>query len=389
MADSTNTDGESLPAVIQTLTQSLSGSVSSLPTSKPQNEAGADISILPSPDGISLLDTKNEIFLSYLQNLVLLLIIQIRAHVGTEDEAFVVQDDVRKKISELRIYLDRGVRPLEGKLKYQIDKVLKAAEDSENAQRENAQKPAKGNRKEHKIRDNSGGQRDDVSGTGTSSEEEEDEGSKDDEKDFDELAYRPNIAAFAKNIEEQEATKSSKKGPAPSDGIYRPPRIKPTALPTTTPEDRRAEREARRTAKSSVIDEFVNAEMSSAPMAQPSIGSTIRAGGRTERSEKDREKENERRSYEETNFIRLPKESKKERARRGGTRQGGFGGEEWRGLGQGADRIERLTRRSKGSGGALERSRKRRATEDGPRGDGYNVGEHFEKRRKKVASWKK
>ncbi|KAK2841657.1 hypothetical protein FQN49_006033, partial [Arthroderma sp. PD_2] len=140
--------------------------------------------------------------------------------------------------------------------------------------------------------------------------------------------------------------------------------------------------------KSKAIDEFVGAEMSAAPMAEPSIGSTIRAGGRHVSTQQDRAKEEERRTYEETNLLRLPKESKKERAKRGGNRRGGYGGEEWQGLGEGVDRIHRLTQRKKDSGGALQRSRKR-ATEDGPRGDGLNIGERFDKRQKTIASWKK
>ena len=171
----------------------------------------------------------------------------------------------------------------------------------------------------------------------------------------------------------------------PSDGIYRPPKIMPTALPTTE----RRERQERRPRRSNVIDEFVSAEMSAAPIAEPSIGSTIIAGGRQTKSKKDREHEAERTRYEETNFIRLPKETKKELAKRGGGRRDAtYGGDEWKGLTEGADRIERLTRRSKNSGSALEKSRKRK-NEDGQRSDGVAVGDIFDKRRKKIDSWKR
>lgn len=214
------------------------------------------------------------------------------------------------------------------------------------------------------------------------------------------MAYRPNVTAFSKNIQKPEkeakSTSSSKdRKDQPADGIYRPPKIKPTALPTTDSRERARDRQ-RRPNKSSVIDEFVSAEMSSAPMAEPSIGSTIQRGGRGVVTQKDREREAERRTYEESNFVRLPKESKKERGKRlahEGPRTGGFGGEEFRLLREGADRIGRLTRRGAGSSrdGALEKSRKRRFTEDGPRSDGVAqpVGQSFEKRRKKVEGWKK
>jgi U3 small nucleolar ribonucleoprotein protein LCP5 len=212
------------------------------------------------------------------------------------------------------------------------------------------------------------------------SEEEEDE------EDMDEMAYRPNVAALAKGKMEQKLPQAKAAArQEPSDGIYRPPKIMPTSLPTTE----RRERQDRRPRRSNVIDEFVNAEMSAAPMAEPSIGSTIIDGGRQTKSKKDREHEAERTRYEETNFVRLPKETKKDLAKRGvGRRDGTYGGDEWKGLNEGADHIERLTRRSKNSGSALEKSRKRK-NEDGQRSDGVAVGDIFDKRRKKIDTWKR
>ena len=69
-----------------------------------------------------------------------------------------------------------------------------------------------------------------------------------------------------------------------------------------------------------------------------------------------------------------------------------FGGEEWRELGEGVDRISRLTGRKQGGGGGggtkalLEKSRKRgRETTDGGRGSGLSsgtreIGDRFNKR---------
>ena len=150
------------------------------------------------------------------------------------------------------------------------------------------------------------------------------------------------------------------------EGVYRPPRISATSMPTT--ESR--EQKERRPGRSATIDEYVNTELSNAPLAQPSIGSTIAAGGRSNKDARQLAKEKERREYEETNLMRLPKESKKERAKQSRRdRGGGFGGEEWRNLGEGVDRISDLTRK-KQKDSALDRSRKRRAVEDGPRDDG-------------------
>ena len=361
-------------ALVETITSSLSSTGSSLPQAI--KDAPTDVSVEPPQDGISLLDSKNELLLSYLHNLVFLAIFQLRNLSSSENDAEQkqpLQEDIVKKLNELRVYLERGVRPLEGRLKYQVDKVVKAAEDAE---RDGRGVKAAGKSKAKKA------PKPDTEDESASDEEASD--SDEDDEDIDEMAYRPNVSAFSRGVEPQAKPDQSAKQ-APSDGIYRPPKIMPTALPTTETRERK-DRGPRR---SNIIDEFVSAEMSSAPTAEASIGSTIRSGGRHVRSQKDKEQDNERRTYEETNFVRLPKVSKKEKAKqRGRGPQGTFGGEDWQGLTEGADRIARLTQKSKGSGNVLDRSRKRK-TDDIPRGDGANVGQSFDKRRKKVESWKR
>lgn len=378
---------QNISDLLESLTASLSSTGTSLPSTK--RESPTEVSILPPQDGISLLDTKCDLLLSYLQNLVFLMLLQLRelpsegasAKEDSDSESSQsIRTQVTNKLIELRTYLDRGVRPLEGRLKYQVDKVIKAAEEAERAEKDaQATKPKPGKSKNH---DESGSE--DESASEDASSDEEDDSEED--EDIDEMAYRPNVSAFSKKVEpEAKIDKSARK--TTSDGIYRPPKIMPTAMPTTE----RKERKERPTRRSNVIDEFVSAEMSSAPMAEPSIGSTIVNGGRYSKSKKEREHEAERARYEETNFVRLAGDNKKERAKKAASRraEGTFGGEEWRGLTEGADRISRLTKRAKGSGNALERSRKRKTTEDGQRGDGVGVGQIFEKRRKKVESWKR
>ena len=371
----------SINTLLETITSCLSGTGSSLP--KASKDAPTDSSIEPPQDGISLLDTKSELLLSYLHNLVFLTIFQLRNLSSDDADANEsLREDIVKKLAELRVYLERGVRPLEGRLKYQVEKVVKAADDAE---RDGHGTPATGKSKTKKAPKSDS---EDESGSedASDSDEEEDE-DEEDEEDIDEMAYRPNVSAFSKGVEPQAKPDKSAAKQTPSDGIYRPPKIMPTALPTTE----RRERQDRRPQRSNVIDEFVNAEMSSAPTMEASIGSTIRSGGRHSRSQKEKEKDDERQAYEETNFVRLPKLSKKEKAKEKGRRgpESTFGGEDWRGLTEGADRIAKLTAKSKGSGGALEKSRKRKGVEDMPRSDGAGVGQIFEKRRKKVDSWKR
>ncbi|KAF2496617.1 hypothetical protein BU16DRAFT_507139 [Lophium mytilinum] len=346
----------SLPALLASLTASLESAATALPQ---------DSAIVPPKDGISLLDVKNELLLSYVQNLVFLILLKLRSHSTDHDEDDSIPEDaIVKKLTELRVYLEKGVRPLEARLKYQIDKVVKVADD---ASRSAAQKAADPKPIKPKSRR---GNESDFSGSGSEGSE-----SGGDDEDISELAYRPNPAAFVrpKNVE-ADADAGKKK-----DGIYRPPRVTPTAMPTTRG---REVKESRKPVKSNTLDEFIATELSSAPVAQPSIGSTIVAGGRHTKSQRERDEEAERQTYEESNFVRLPKESKKDRAKKGSrNRDLGYGGEDWRGLDAGVDRIAKLTQRKGGAGGKLESSRKREVV-DGPRGTGQS--DAFEAKRRKL-----
>jgi len=347
----------SLESLLATLVSSIQSATESVPTED----------ILPPKDGISLLDVKNELLLSYLQNLVFLILLKLRARSDSNNNSDLhPQDEVVQKLVELRVYLEKGVRPLENRLKYNIDKIIRTADD---AARRMSHPSAKSKSKKSK---NDAESDSDASDTGSAQTEE----------DEDEMAYGPRGTAMARTKAEakEERVKESAK-----DGIYRPPKITPMAMPTT---EGREERRERRPGKSATLDEFIATELSSAPIAEPSIGSTITNGGRHTKSEKERREENERREYEESNFTRLAPLSKKEQAKKRGRGQdGGFGGEEWRSLGAGIDRIERLTQKKSGKLGSLEKSRKR-PVGDGPRGSGSAAGDAFEKRRKVVSRYK-
>jgi U3 small nucleolar ribonucleoprotein protein LCP5 len=349
----------SLSTLLSTLQESISTAV--LPT---------ETAVLPPQNGISLLDLKNELFLSYLQNLVFLILIKLRHATDSTNEpekSLELNEEATKKLVELRLYLEKGVKPLEGRLKYQIDKVVRAADDTTAAATLASIKPKLGKPKKADAFEDSGSE------NGSSSDESE---------DVDELSYRPNPAALLRPA--SESVKTSKSN-APSDGIYKPPRITATAMPTSRGKEARKERPQ----KSATLDEFIATELSTAPLAEPSIGSTIVAGGRRVKGEKERAEEANRARFEEEMLMRLPAVSKKEKARKGHTeRGGGYGGEEWRDLGAGLDRIENLTKRKGGSGGQLDKSRKRKIdVADGPRDSGAvgnGIGNDFAKRKRTV-----
>lgn len=319
--------------VLQTLSKSLQSASSLLQSD----------SIIRSQDGISLLDVKSELLISYLQNLVFLLIVKLQKDAEIPD-AFVAE--VTRQLVSDRVCLEKGVRPLEGRIRYQIEKVVRAADVADKG---NVQGPTMENRMAdeplaaERRRDDAGVGNDPKNVTAFES--------------VDELSYRPDISAFSQKRQPKTVGDLQRTG---DDGIYRPPKAR-RALPTTNTFDDKP-RSSRKPQRSHAIDEYIGSEMSGAPLAEPSIGSTIIAGGRHTKSEKERRQEAERISYEESNFSRLPPQSKKDRASKGGRQQGGFGGEELRGLGEGLDRISRLTSKRGGDRGDRERhfSKRRR-----------------------------
>jgi U3 small nucleolar ribonucleoprotein protein LCP5 len=365
---------DSITTLLTTLTTALQSATAALPDSSD--------SFLPPNDGITLLDVKNDLLLSYLQNLVFLVIIKLR-HRDSATHTDDTISEVIRKLVDLRVYLERGVRPLENKLKYQIDKVVRAAEEADrraatkSATKKVARRPT--------TKELAGDVSEDNISSDAGSEDDDEDGST--EKIAD-ISYAPRPAALLKNAKTSNPDSSrSKSQSSTTTGAYKPPRITPTSMPSTTkPHDRPDP--ALRKRKSHLLDEYINEELSSTPLAQPSIGSsnTITNRGRSGASALDRQKEKERLEYEEKNFVRLPGESKAERrkarARGERDRRDIFGGEDWTGLGGLGDRIGRSVASKEGRGVLDRRDKRKRDVADGPRGDGVGVGEVFEKRRK-------
>ncbi len=111
--------GTLLLEAFSTITDSLTSAIDGLPSTE---------SFVPPSEGLSLLDTKNELLFSYLQNLVLLILYKICNHrISPEvsgQDAGPSHEDIVKNLVTLRLYLEKGVRPLESRLKYQLDKLL-------------------------------------------------------------------------------------------------------------------------------------------------------------------------------------------------------------------------------------------------------------------------
>ena len=267
-----------LPTLLTTLSDSLVTANDSLPSTT---------NLAPPPEGISLLDTKNELLLSYLHNLVFLIILKLRHQSSSPsssqaEEESPLHDAVTKKLVELRIYLEKGVRPLESRLKYQLDKLLLAASEA-------SIPPSLQNGTTNTSSTLEGGRV-------TKSDTDSDAEPTHQPTAISDLAHRPNPSAFARPSE------SKSTHPSTSDGVYRPPRITPTALPTTDSSSRNKKDPKPR--KSHTLNEFIREEMDDAPIAEPSIG----AGSGLRGKERERE---ERRGYEEMRLVRLPEERRK------------------------------------------------------------------------------
>lgn len=352
----------SLPALLDTLNASLASATSAFPSEH-------DI-LLPPADGISLLDIKNELLLSYLQNLVFLIILKLR----NDPENVSISAQATKKLNAQRVYLEKGVRPLEGRLKYQIDKVLRAADDAERSIA--TKRPLSNKAKNDKAINGATGS----DGSDSASDSDTSSTPSAEAQAIADISHQPN----PKNLLRKADPSTARSTKSTNNMAYKPPHITPTSMPSTTRSEPKT-----RNRKSHLIDEYIANDLSSAPQAQPSIGSnnTILDRGRSGMSARDRETDKERTRYEEANLTRLPTMSKAERKKaKGRDQKDVFGGEDWTGLGGLGDRVGKSVGGKKG--GVLERREKRkRDTGDSVRGDGHNlaIGESFEKRRKVLA----
>lgn len=308
----------------------LTGSLHSALACMPSVEA-----LTPPSDGLSLLDVKNELLLAYIQNIVILIVFKLR------NQRDLSCDEIVKDLVSLRLYFEKGVRPLESRLKYQIDKLLLTASE---ASSQPTPRPGTGLSKSNKPSSS-------APNDSTSHSENEGEAA---EPPISDLAHRPNLSAFARP--RHTSPQSSSKGGA---NIYRPPRITPTVLPTT---DRPSKASARKP-KNAMLDTFIREELSTAPVAEPSIGADNGLRGR------EAQKERERKDYEELRLVRLPSEGgKKKKGKRERERMGGGFEDVLGGAGEG------LGEAVKGGGG------KRRKLAGG--GSGAKVGEAWEKRKR-------
>ncbi|KAK9379574.1 uncharacterized protein V2V93DRAFT_373082 [Kockiozyma suomiensis] len=267
--------------------------------------------------GISLLGLKADTMASYLHNLGVRSLFAL-SRISEEEEDGEDEEENKLKPEELdlsirkllvtdRVILERGIRPLEKKIEYQIQKLLRAAAASP---------------KKVKKVDQSDGDSD----LDTSSEVESEKDEDDEEEELDDLPLsykpRPNLLVSS---EPKASAASPKSSSAPKK--YVPPKINPTKLPSTRNMSGPVDKSQRqRVQRNRALEEYIAQSTSLAPETEVSVGSNVldhgRGGTRTQIAQA---KEDRVRGYEESNFVRLADDGKKKRK----PRSNDFMGENW------------------------------------------------------------
>lgn len=337
--------------VVDEITRSLS-SVRELIRSLRQKQQNT--TDLDTKDGISLLSIKHHILLSYLQSLVLLSPHRVLGHSLTDRsppaQPFSSPNreargsgagDLVDSMIEGRVVLEK-IKPLEGRMRYQIEKLVRVAEEVPSSNQNAVHDP---------------------------------------------LAFRPNPENLI--LDDEDGSEGDQDGNDDTahdrDGIYRPPRL--AAMPYTEP---KRDRKARRGPLPSALSSLMQQDPS-----QPHIESTSGLGSMPSLSSNRAREIRRMNEFEEENFTRLILKKKEMKRRKkdeedialGGTgtisgrrRGGGFEdefGDVLRSVGRSkggivGDGYEELRRKGK-KRDVLERSRTRATDEtedvgeDGPK----------------------
>lgn len=261
-------------------------------------------------EGVSLLALKNNALLSYLNSLSLIVLSHLQRLEEAEDPSRL--DAIKNSIVQ-RVTLEKGIKPLEKKLSYQLDKMVRSYNRME----------ADDTKLQNKVSKQQDG-----------SEEEEDSendsnDSDEDSSDEEETNYRPDAVALAKMTGKSSKSSKSSESSSSTKEKYKPPRLTAMAPPTSI-KDIDAKDKRGKQQKLHSMEEYLR-EQSDAPMVETSIGSTIVDHGRGGvKTQYDRNKEKEIQEYEENNFTRLPQnQTKKSFQQKQRDMRNNFGGEDW------------------------------------------------------------
>ncbi|KAK6459626.1 nucleolar protein required for ribosomal RNA processing [Scheffersomyces xylosifermentans] len=298
-------------------------------------------------EGVSLLSLKNNALVSYLNHLALIVLCHLeRLEENASSEEI---EETRRQIIERsivqRVTLEKGIKPLEKKLAYQLDKMVRAYNRME--------------ADEQKIEEKLNSKHNENSEDNEDDEEENDDSS---EEEDDALSYRPDAAALAKLTPKTSSKSSSRGSTEESKEKYKPPKISAVAPPTSSQRDPDAKDKGEKNRKLQSMEEYLR-EQSDLPMVESSIGSTIVDHGRGGvKTQHDKQKEAEIQKYEESNFLRLPNShTKKTFHQKQRDAANTFGGEDWSMFRESNNRsMSSGTSRKRKPNNAWDRAKKRR-----------------------------
>ncbi|CAG8483058.1 5276_t:CDS:2 [Paraglomus brasilianum] len=205
-------------------------------------------------NGVSLLDVKNIGLLQYITNLAFLIHIKL-------DGKPLSEHSVVMNLVELRVVLEK-IKPIEQKLKYQIDKLIRTAKFGENTETERATAKA---------------------------------------AMIDPLSFKPNPDNFVAGTEESKNDVTDD-----SQGVYKAPKLAPVHFEEDKGNLSKREKERARAlvraSKSRLMKDIIT-EYDDRPEEVAIIGASQESIAQLD--DKDKQKIAERERYEEENFMRL------------------------------------------------------------------------------------
>ena len=246
---------------------------------------------LDHPEGLSILTVKVDALLAYIQNLALLCVHRLSGHsLGEETGSQYV-----KNLVKLRLRLEK-MRPMEARLKYQVEKLLQTLTAVERE-----------------------------ASSGAAHEDKQ----TDVEEDVDMLSFRPNPESLVSaQVGRSDVTDEETGEPSPAvGGVYRPPKVAPVVYDPDAHVSRNARKKERQVSRNTALLADLTAGMSTNPY-ETSVGG-VGGDGAIGTSGSSRARALRRmQEFEEENYKRLAlnkKEAKKRRRDEQDVALGGLG----------------------------------------------------------------
>eukprot|EP00545_Synedropsis_sp_CCMP1620_P009607 CAMPEP_0119003830 /NCGR_PEP_ID=MMETSP1176-20130426/790_1 /TAXON_ID=265551 /ORGANISM="Synedropsis recta cf, Strain CCMP1620" /LENGTH=382 /DNA_ID=CAMNT_0006955467 /DNA_START=38 /DNA_END=1186 /DNA_ORIENTATION=- len=254
-------------------------------------------------DGLDFLDVKNSLLLSYLIDLV---------HHFSENKSSSDDDEEEaggnnmERLTEMKIALEK-IRPLEKKMRYQLDKLLSSNDSSTFA----TSNTSAGDADPLSFRPNPEAlKEEDNTNKGLSSD---DDGSSDDDDDDSDDNVDDDLAAARATLK----LAGSEKNKEQDDGVYRAPRLAATPYPASGGATNDEEKQKRFTKKlrATELAKTLREQYGDAP-EQEDLHGGADLGRQREASRRLHEIEKEKTKFEEDNMVRLTTSRKQKKEKR-------------------------------------------------------------------------